>query len=207
MLFVLTGETQSGKTRWLQTLVKSLAENGIATYGVLAPGVWADRRASETPNEHMDKNGFEKLGIDNVLLPSGERISFARRADLAEREGLFNERAQSARAKLGWHISDEAIARVNGHFTSIAERARGNEPEGLGLLVIDELGRLELERGQGLVEALRVLEAGPTQLYQHALIVVREALVPYLEGRFETWGAPVFVDANSDGSSLLKHFQ
>lgn len=75
MLFILTGDIQIGKTRWLKSTCRKLAADGIPCAGVVAPGVWV-------PSEHGDANGFEKLGIDNLLLPQGERIPFARRRDL-----------------------------------------------------------------------------------------------------------------------------
>ena len=74
MLFILTGDIQIGKTRWLESTCRKLAADGIPCAGVVAPGVWV-------PSEHDDANGFEKLGIDNLLLPQGERITFARRRD------------------------------------------------------------------------------------------------------------------------------
>ena len=204
MLFVLTGNVQTGKTRWLERFIAYTEDAGITPYGVLAPGVWVDRRNDVKHLEHADANGFEKLGIDNVLLPGKERFAFARRADLAMSEGSFDERAQSARAKLGWHISDEAIAHVNDHFAQIAAAAsNAKASNSKGLLIVDELGRLELERGEGLTEALAVLEAGPTPLYQHALIVVREMLLPHLEGKFAAWGPRELIEPNVDGRALI----
>ena len=204
MLFVLTGNVQTGKTRWLERFIACAEDAGITPYGVLAPGIWIDRRNDAEHLEHADANGFEKMGIDNMLLPSKERFAFARRADLAKREGSFDERAQSARANLNWHISDEAIGRVNDYFAQIATAASTDEaPGSKGLLVVDELGRLELERGEGLTEALAVLEAGPTPLYQHALIVVREMLLPHLEGKFAAWGPRELIGPSADGHALI----
>ena len=190
MLFVLTGQVQTGKTRWLEETLDELEAHGAIPYGVYAPGVWADRRDDATVSEHVDDNGFEKLGIDNVLLPSRDRIAFARRTDLARADGAYDANSQSGKAKLGWHIDDAAIERVNTHFAKLVS---GNRANGNGILVIDELGRLELERGEGMTEALSVLEAGPTDAFQHALIVVREALLPHLDNRFNHWGQVEFV--------------
>ena len=204
MLFVLTGNIQTGKTRWLELAIDNMEANGIAVYGVLAPGIWIDHRDKAIRPETCDANGFEKIGIDNILLPSGERITFARRADLALRENDYNKHAQSARAKLGWHISDEAIARVNDHFAQIAAAAsNAKASNSKGLLVVDELGRLEMERGEGLTEALAALEAGPTSLYQHALIVVREMLLPHLEGKFAAWGPRELIGPSVDERALV----
>ena len=208
MLFVLTGTIQTGKTRWLEKLVDDVRQCGVAPYGVLAPGVWADRRGkSGELASRADANGFEKLGIDNVLLPAGERLTFARRADIAESEGAFDANAQSAQAKLGWHISDEAISRVNAHFAELQEQSRSDaldeESPQPGILVVDELGRLELERAGGLTQALSVLDAGPTPLYRHALIVVREALLPHLDGRFGAWGERAFLFPDDASYALV----
>ncbi|MBR3181862.1 MAG: hypothetical protein IKF56_04405 [Eggerthellaceae bacterium] len=200
MLFVLTGGVQTGKTRWLEDVMDDLRSAGIQPCGALAPGVWADRRNDPESFPRADENGFEKLGIDNILLPSGERIAFARRTDLATAEGSYDPASQSGKAKLGWHISDEAIERVNGHFASLRAASGQSGPQ---LLVIDELGRLELERGEGLTEAVAILEDGPTPCMPHALVVVREMLLPHIEGRFESWGETVHVSPDAQSRALV----
>lgn len=203
MLFLLTGEVQIGKTRWLESLVTDLADCGVSCAGVLAPGQWVP-----SEGEHADANGFEKLGIDNVLLPSGERIPFARRGDLARADGTFDEESQAAKAELAWHIDDEAIARVNAHFDELAVRASvavptdakshsGRSAEGAeskdpsrapGLLIVDELGRLEIWRGGGLTSAMALLAQGPTTAFPHALVVVRDYLLDDAEALLaEAW--------------------
>lgn len=142
--------------------------------------------------ERADANGFEKRGIDNVLLPDGRRIPFARRRDLAQLEGTFRPSSQSARAQLIWEIDDNAIAQVNEHFRQLSDGACGEGREEAclsagspdptpGLLVVDELGRLELHRGEGLTEAVALLRQGPTPAFPHALVVVREGLVDEAE--------------------------
>ena len=80
MLFLLTGDVQIGKTRWLERLAAELAGDGVPVAGVLAPGVWRVREPHEVPGERglAGEGRFEKLGIDNVLLPGGERVPFAR---------------------------------------------------------------------------------------------------------------------------------
>ena len=180
MLFLLTGEVQIGKTRWLESLVTELADCGVSCVGVLAPGQWVP-----SEGEHADANGFEKLGIDNVLLPDGERISFARRGDLARADGTFDEESQAAKAELAWHIDDAAIDRVNAHFNEIATHASAAAP---GLLIVDELGRLEIWRGGGLTSAMALLAQGPTTTFPHALAVVRDYLLDDAEALFaEAW--------------------
>ena len=169
MLYILTGEIQIGKTRWLQGLIGELTQEGVPLEGVLAPGVWKSNPAKP--------NGFEKLGIDNVMLPGGEAVPFARRRDLAPDETSKMElQGMPADMKLVWAFSDEAVERVNAHFVALAA---GEAPARPGLLVVDELGRLELERGGlGLTEAVNLVARGPRPGWPHALIVVRDWLVP-----------------------------
>ncbi|WP_415996860.1 hypothetical protein, partial [Gordonibacter pamelaeae] len=250
MLFILTGDVQSGKTRWLERLVAELAADGVESRGVLAPGVWRPRADGDDGGLRPPGSGegaYEKLGIDNVLLPQGERLRFARRRDLAERDGQLNPASQSAAAQLAWEIPGESLARVNAHFEMLAKstlpeqwtsdgaavftsseqrvpnaavnfphsekRSPDGRPfekaasvsretfvreEGEGgapaparpwLLVVDELGRLELERGCGLTVALDLVERGPVPGCPHALVVVRARLRDRAEERFAAaWG-------------------
>ena len=221
MLFVLTGGIQTGKTHWLGRLVEALGAEGVRCAGVMAPGVWRKRRcgtalsAGELAVGSRAESEYEKLGIDNVLLPGGERVPFARRVDLACQAGAYDSQSQSARAGLGWAIDDAAIARVNAHFRALAAEAGpeieaaesvGSSVSGVGsadpsladarqhvasLLIVDELGRLELMRGEGLVEAMALLDRGPTRAFPHALVVVREDLLPLAHKRLApAWGAP-----------------
>ena len=195
VLFILTGDIQIGKTRWLESTCQKLAADGIPCAGVVAPSVWV-------PSEHGDANGFEKLGIDNLLLPQGERITFARRRDLAQAEGTFDPNSQSAQMQLGWEISDEAISQVNAHFDRIAARSHQNEHQ--SLLVVDELGRLELMRNQGLTSALALLDEGPNSAFPHALTVVRDVLVDLARERFAlAWGDPTLVGPTQDAEEAI----
>ena len=165
MLYMLTGEIQTGKTRWLERRVDEARAAGIDVHGVLAPGVW----------RRLPGGGLEKVGIDNVLLPSGERIHLAVRRDLARSAGREEARGPSERAGLGWAMSSAAVARVDAHFANLA-RAAG-APSRRGLLVVDELGRLELIHGDGLVHALELLRRGPQPAWEDAVVVVRRDLL------------------------------
>ena len=197
MLFFLTGDIQSGKTRWLDRVLDDLRAADIGTAGVLAPGVWRDHGPTASPR-------YEKLGLDNILLPQRERIPFARRDDLAKREGTFDENSQAAHAQLHWAIDDAAIARVNAHFDELARGVSdGNAPS---LLVIDELGRLELLRGEGLDSALQLLDAGATSTYPHALVIVRTDLLEQAFARFAAapWGGLRAIHADDEGQRALR---
>lgn len=190
MLCILTGKVQTGKSRWLRELVDDLAADGVPCYGVLAPGFWV-----ESDGPAADAHGYEKLGIRNVLLPGDREVAFAMRADLADEAEPCT---QSDRAQLGWRISDAALAQVNAHFAALpALAARDGRP---GLLVVDELGRLELLRGEGLGQAMALLEAGSTRAFPHALVVVRDYLADTAEERIgPLWGGAVRIAPDEAG--------
>ena len=252
MLFLLTGDIQIGKTRWLEQLICDMCARGVECAGVVAPGVWRERTAAElaasegrskeaaagegrfeklpvgkeAPSKLPTNEGrFEKLGIDNVLLPGGERISFARRRDLAQKEGSYDEKSQSGLARLGWSISDEAIARVNAHFDALAGAIMdgaldlslsttsyrvGSSSGALTsapppyFLVVDELGQLELIRGGGLTSAVAMLERGANVRAPHALVVVREWLLDYARERFgQAWGEVVPIGPTDEAREMI----
>ncbi|MDR3900132.1 MAG: hypothetical protein Q3X49_03420 [Slackia sp.] len=182
MLYILTGDVQTGKSRWLEKHVKKLAADHVNCYGVISAGVWV-----ESDSTRANTQGFEKRGIECILLPNLERFEFAKRTDISKKEGTFDERSQAGKAGLGWHISDEAIAQVNAHFHNIAEKAQRGMIR--GVLVVDELGRLELDRGEGLVEAVRLLEEGASGSFSNALVVARSELAMRVADRFaDAWG-------------------
>lgn len=177
MLFILTAPTQTGKTRWLKRMLRHVEDNNVICIGVIAPGDWRE----------LPDGTFEKLGIHNELLPDHRCIPFARRRDLALEEGTYSSTSQSARAHLLWEISDSAIDEVNAHFNKLMENEQSlSLPT---LLVIDEFGSLEMEREGGLTEAVRMVERGPYQNIQHALIVARPDMAPLVKDRFgDIWG-------------------
>lgn len=196
MLALLTGDVQIGKTRWLEAVIAQLRERQVPSYGVLAPGRWVP---SGSPR--ADGNGFEKTGIDNILLPTGKRIPFAQREDLARAAGAFDPASQSGQARLAWHIDDEAIKQVNAYLGEVPSLARAGAP---GLLVIDELGRLELMAGKGLTNAVGLLRRGPSPHLPHGVVVVRDYLLD--EARRVIgglWGEPVAISPDAASEALL----
>lgn len=198
MLLILTGDIQIGKTRWLTETVNRLEDCGVVCEGVVAPGVW---RPSE------DGLSFEKLGIDNLLLPQRTVVPFARRADLAQAEGTYDSTNLSANVGMVWHVSDAAVAEVNQHFDQLASHAQSAGEATGRLLVVDELGRLELLHGGGLTSALALLEAGPQGYYGAALVVARQAfdLNNLVERRFgEIWGGAVQLGPGPEAWDVLQ---
>lgn len=200
MLYLVTGEVRLGKTRWLCDVVGRLARAGVVPYGVLAPGVW--RALSDGAGE---ASGFEKLGIDNVLLPQGERVHLARRRDLADVADLASEDEAAGSASLDWVMDRVALARVEDHFRALAAMPPDG-PCAPGVLVVDELGRLELSRDAGLLSARALAEAGPGPRWRSCLVVVRESLLPLaLERMRPAWpGVRVVRPGGCDHESLAR---
>ncbi len=181
MLYILTGNVQIGKSRWLVRRVEKLMADGIECYGVISAGIW-----TKSDSEHANDQGFEKLGIESILLPEMERFEFAKRRDLAKKSNVFDTQSQAGRAGLGWHISDEALERVNAHFARIARQVEADMIQ--GLLVVDELGRLELDHQGGLAEAVKLLESGASESFPNAIVVARSGLVEKVVDRFaDAW--------------------
>ena len=200
MLFFLTGDVQTGKTRWLQQLVDDLRSRGVETYGVLAPGTWIEHRDAADA-----KGRFEKTGIDNLLLPEGRLVPFARRRDLAQDAGSYDSSSQSGRANLAWAIDDQAIELVNGHLANVLARTSNDASLSPGLLVIDELGQLELRRGEGLTAAMELIDRGAISALPHALVIVRRQLLDIARERFAQapWGELCAILPDEHGRSSV----
>ena len=176
MLFILTGDIRTGKTTWLEARVRELEAVGVPVRGVLAPGVWRDG---------------EKVGIENVLLPSRERVLLATPA------------GDGCSTGLGWEFNAEALARVNAHLAGLNATAVEKDvcP---GLLVIDEVGPLELRRGDGLTAALPLLDSGPTPAWPHTLVVVHAALAEVARTRFaQSWRSGELLFPDESGARRL----
>ena len=105
--------------------------------------------------------GGEKHSIDLLDLATGERRFVAERArpDLPGTEGL------------GWRFDLEALAAGNAALGRVGA---------CDLLLVDELGPLELGRGSGFTAAFGLLDA---RRYGLAIVVVRPALVAALQVR------------------------
>ena len=197
MLFILTAPRKSGKTRWLETLTAALSAVEIPCYGVLAPGRW---RA-------LPDGSFKKLGIDNVLLPQGTLVPFAA-PNTDKQTGTTNaaslQGSPASRepvATSGWTFSADSISQVNAHLAEIYANSATAHP---GLLVIDELGPLELCRNIGLTQALKIASVGPTHAWPHAIVVVRPKLAETAIERFSpAWGTPRCIAPTPESRALV----
>jgi hypothetical protein len=97
MLYILTGQIQIGKTRWLTSQIARGRAAGVHFEGIISPGRWRTR----------DDGSFEKLGIDLRFLggldsANDTLIDFATRKDLLFAEG------EGARASAGVGASAHA---------------------------------------------------------------------------------------------------
>lgn len=104
----------------------------------------------------------EKRAIGLLDLASGERRTLADRArpDLPGTEGL------------GWRFDHEALAAGNAALERVGA---------CDLLLVDELGPLELGRGSGFTAAFGLLDA---RRYGLAIVVVRPVLVAAAKARW-----------------------
>ncbi len=200
-LFVLTGEIQTGKSRWLEAQLSHLEAAGVQVCGVLAPGVWV-----EVPVSSEHPQGFEKLAIDWVFYPEHDRVRAAWRQDLDPESGADKYTAPVVGGqRFMWKFAQEPFDRANGLFAKLRAEQESGEGEGAfvpgstRLVVIDEIGRLELN-GRGLTEAVALLETGPTQKNPHVLVVCRDLLLEdFLASPMaKAWGEAVQVIAPDD---------
>ena len=238
MLFILTGQIQTGKTRWLTRLLDDVQALGVLPFGVLAPGVWREVGGStdvSTPEQapkdvappaqtheqnFVQSQEYEKLAIENILLPQNEKILFAQRRDLANAQGALDSRAQSERARLGWYIHNSSIDVVNAHINAALSKgvlacaqdcidqacAQGcnNAPRAQALLIIDEFGRLELLQNEGLTSAVQLLKQGAQPGCNHAIIIVRESLRDIAKEKFASaWGGCAYIYPNAQSKQRV----
>ena len=96
----------------------------------------------------------EKVGMDVEDVRTGERCALAEHVAVGQ-----------GTANLTWKFDDMGLARG-------AQILRGSTP--CDVLVIDELGPLELIHNQGWISALDTLQAGN---YRAALVVIRPGLI------------------------------
>ena len=86
-----------------------------------------------------------------------------------------------------------------------AEGAESKDPSRApGLLIVDELGRLEIWRGGGLTSAMALLAQGPTAVFPHALAVVRDYLLDDAEILLaEAWPDHCRISPDDTGRAVI----
>lgn len=192
MIAIVTGPRQVGKTRWLERLMDAADASGLRCVGLVSPGRWK-RRADGT---------LEKVGIDALLLPERTKIPYATRRDLTEEDsGSFS---QADEAKLAWRVYDDAIERINAHFDTLYVPGLGSQD----LLIVDEIGTLELVHGKGFTSALRLLDnpaeaARDSNSMPNAVIIMRPELLETTKKRLTpAWGEPLVIEITESDSYL-----
>jgi len=188
-LQILTGESGSGKTTWLQALIERKRAQGCEVTGVLSPAVFQDG---------------EKVAIDVVLLSHDERFELAPRKQFGKAVDVTSARHESGwqgaadaspeagnpgasgasplGAETCWGFDELAFARVNEYLKTLFVGS-GEPPaaQQVPLLIIDELGPLELVRSAGYTEALKLLDE---ERYKDAIVVIRPSLLALAQERW-----------------------
>lgn len=210
MLYLLTGEIQTGKTRWLEARLAEAEAAGVEVHGVLSPGVWVP----------AEDGSFEKQGIDLVFYPSHEHVRFADRLNPddvtdADDDGYDEpEEAQEGIEELtgeplegeapapcpmhadgrilGWKFYSYWFGRVNDLFAEL-RKAESADSGSRRLVVIDEIGRLELA-GRGFSEAVSFLLDGENPAWPDVVAVVRSELLDRARTLLDpVWGSSLKV--------------
>lgn len=163
-LILITGTSGSGKTTWCEALVDQARQTGIRPAGLLSPPV---------------VEGGRKTGIDLLDLKSKERrrLAWQRSSETA---------VQSGPATVGWLFDSHVLAWGDRLLHELASRPQD-------LLVLDEIGPLELERGQGWQSGIRLIDR---RGYRLACVVVRPSLLPAARERWP-WGKTLVISAQA----------
>jgi nucleoside-triphosphatase THEP1 len=155
-LVLVTGDSGSGKTDWCLELIDKARQNGIRVSGLVSPPV-------------LDAG--QKVGIDLMDASTDERRRLA----------VFRQNAKQKSANepgistLNWTFDPGVLAWGN----QLLDRLGASE-----LLVLDELGPLELLENKGLTAGLKCIDA---QHYKIACVVIRPSLLPTVLERWP-WG-------------------
>ncbi len=152
---LLTGERQVGKTTVCRQVAELARGLGYGPAGVLAPAL-------------LDEDGFP-LAYHALLVSGGEQRLLAQaNGDLG---GVLS--LSKGGPRTGRYSFDADV------FSWVVGGLRGAISQGCDLLIVDEIGPLELEQGKGLAPLLSDLSAGGMPL----LLVVRPELVERLQRR------------------------
>ncbi len=157
---VLTGAVHIGKTTICQAVADLVQERGYCVRGILTPPI-------------LDEKG-KRLGIEVLDLATGEHRVLAR---------VWREAEHAVPASKGWELTvggNFAGPQVGIYQFDPAALQWGREAVsraiavGCDLLIVDEIGRLELVRNEGFHQVLRLLQ---TSIVLRSLLVVRFELL------------------------------
>ena len=161
-LVLVTGESGAGKTTWCQELVLQARLAGLAPVGLVSPSVF---------------EAGARVGIDLVEIETGER----RR--LATKKENKTSPSQPGLSTLAWNFDPAVLAWGNGILDRLAAAS---------LLILDELGPLEILDHKGLTSGLSLIDQ---KQYQTACVVIRPRLLPAALERWP-WGVALEIPAH-----------
>lgn len=165
---LLTAPRGAGKTTALLDLLDRRRAAGLSTHGMISPGVYVTDGSGET----------HKKAIDLLLLPEGTRTGLAvpRPRVRSGREG--RERSGGMDGELGFDFHPEAVAAADRHF----EQLSGLKTAADRFVIVDEIGPLEIVRGEGIRSALSFLDDDAR--LETAVITARPEIVEMLLSRW-----------------------
>jgi nucleoside-triphosphatase len=153
LLVLLTGDSGVGKTTWCLQLIDQARQGGIHVTGLVSPIV-------------LDAG--HKVGIDLMEVSTGECRRLAlHRQDLGQK--FSNDPGTST---MNWTFDPAVFAWGNQILVNLGA---------CELLVLDELGPLELSENKGLIAGLKCID---DRRYQTACVVIRPSL---LSTALERW--------------------
>jgi nucleoside-triphosphatase THEP1 len=164
MNVLLTGERQVGKTTVCRRVVELVCELGYSPAGVLSPAL-------------IGRDGFPVAYCALMVADGEQRLLAQANGDLGKR----NPKPETRTPKLSEGGPRTGCYSFDADVLSwVIERLRAAIRQGCDLLIVDEIGPLELEQGKGLAPILSDLSAvGLPPL----LLVVRPGLTAQLHER------------------------
>ncbi len=174
-LVVLSGGSGCGKTTLCNRVVALARARDLVVAGVLTPSRFA---------------GGYKAGLDVEDIQTGQRHPLAE-ARTGPRRGIIDSSAGPATG--GWRFHAEGLA----WGTTVLRRASPCD-----VLVIDELGPLELIRGQGWVIGMDLLRTG---CYRLGLATVRPALLPRFQEQLASVEPIILTVTRANQETLAGH--
>jgi len=157
---VLTGDLHVGKTTVCRAVVELARQRGYSVRGILTTPI-------------LDKAG-ERLGFTVLNLAGAEQRELAR-VERPRKGGTDAERLDYGGPSVGPFHFDPAVLQWGYDIVAQAIVARCD------LLVVDEVGRLELEQNTGFGRALDLVA---TSAVQRILLVVRSSLLDAFRRRW-----------------------
>ncbi len=172
LLFLITGSRGAGKTTFCSRLVDAAREAGWRAAGVLSRPVF---------------EGARRTAIDAEDLRTGETRRLANA--VAPGSGAAPSSGQVTPGTKGWQFDPAALAWGD-------QILAASTP--CDLLVVDELGPLEFERGEGWQSGLAAVDS---RQYAIALVVIRAEL---LGEALLRWGEANLVEIDTPEDSEYK---